>query len=105
MRELRRYSNPYTRIFSLKTFRWLRCKSLTKCNLASEWKTEKMRLLVRTVSVSVRSLYPARYRHGGSEVDEPCGAQELEPDLSYWWRCFIAEAQRRINRPIQSAAR
>lgn len=42
----------------------LRCKSLTKCGLASERETEKMRLSVRIVSVSVRFLYPARYRYG-----------------------------------------
>ena len=48
----------------------LRCKSLVKCGLASERETEKMRLSVGIVSVSVRFLYPARYRHGGNSIDE-----------------------------------
>ena len=25
-------------------------------------------------------------------------------DAAYWWRCFIAAAQRMIKKPIQSAA-
>lgn len=48
----------------------LHCKSLTKCGLASKRETEKTRLSVGIVSVSVRYLYPARYRHGGNPINE-----------------------------------
>jgi hypothetical protein len=64
-----------------------------------------MRLSDKGVSVSVRSLYPTRYRHGGNATDERYREPELESDFTYRWRCFIAEAQRRMKRPIQSAAR
>jgi len=36
MRGLLQYSNPCTRVFSVKMFRGLRCKSLSKFGLVSE---------------------------------------------------------------------
>ena len=80
MKGLRRYSNPCTKMFPLKIFRGLRCKPLTECDLASDEEAEKMRLSDKGVSVSVRSLYPTRYRHGGNAVDEHYGEPELESD-------------------------
>ncbi len=41
---LRRYSNPCTKMFPLKIFRGLRCKSLTECDLASAEEAKNMGL-------------------------------------------------------------
>ena len=49
------------------------------------------------------ALYPWRYRDKKNALGESSGEPEL--GTIYWWRCFIAAAQRRMKKPIQRAAR
>jgi len=99
MRGLQEYSNLCTRVFPVKIFRDLRCESLNKCGLVSErgkWGERIEAYLIRY------ALYPWRYRDRGNALGERSGDPEL--GTIYWWRCFIAAAQRRMKKPIQRAA-
>jgi hypothetical protein len=50
-----------------------------------------------------------RYRKRYSQFDARAGAIRSEPasrvNSDYWWRCFMAAAQRIIKKPIHKAAR
>ena len=48
--------------------------------------------------------YLGRYRYRERAIDESDEVLEMGSEI-YWWRCFIAAAQRRMKKPIQSAAR
>ncbi len=90
-------SNPCTRFSRCPNFLSLDCKSLSPCGESGVRESDAFGqgyLIPYTA-------YPRRYSPGQTDTRK---GQKVRNSACYWWRCFIAAAQRRIKMPIQRAA-